>query len=342
MGLALGAAYLAGGAAKTSLVQARAARLAEVLSGSFSDQALRTQTAQMDPGAVAVARRHDPFPGAEAPAGGQAAPVAAVITNPAKAERPQVNVTAARPFQVVSDDPASSARALECLSDAVYYEARGENASGQAAVAQVVLNRVRHPAFPRTVCGVVFQGAQSHACQFSFACNGAMRRPKEPGAWRRAQAVAARALGGFVMAEVGDATHFHVVGLGGIWGGQLLRVARIGAHVFYQFAGRSRLAATPVAYAAASGLTGRPVGAAVQADLDAAPDRVQPETPALMLAVAATIPAPAPAGQGGPAGPVSEPASAPKPDQTSVKPVAANVPTSADTALLTGSPRAAS
>src|SRR5262249_55624357 len=85
----------------------------------------------------------------------------------------------------------ASSRDLDCLASAVYYEARGESAAGQAAVAQVVLNRARHPAFPKTICGVVFQRAGG-GCQFSFACNGAMRRPKEPAAWSRAQAVAAR------------------------------------------------------------------------------------------------------------------------------------------------------
>ena len=97
-------------------------------------------------------------------------------------------------------------RELECLTQAVYFEARGETPAGQAAVAQVVLNRVRHPAFPKSVCAVVFQGAGRHGCQFSFACDGSTQRGREAGAWRRAQTIASRALDGFVMAEVGRAS----------------------------------------------------------------------------------------------------------------------------------------
>ena len=81
----------------------------------------------------------------------------------------------------------SSASELDCLTQAVYFEARGETPRGQAAVAQVVMNRVNHPAFPKTVCGVVYQGAaRSTGCQFSFACDGSMRRGREAAAGARA------------------------------------------------------------------------------------------------------------------------------------------------------------
>jgi spore germination cell wall hydrolase CwlJ-like protein len=119
-------------------------------------------------------------------------------------------------------------RSIDCLASAVYYEARGESAEGRAAVAQVVLNRTRRPGFPKTVCGVVFQGAGSGACQFSFVCNGAMDAAREPAAWRDARRVAARALEGYVMAEVGRATSFHVAGEHTPPGG-----VRLGAHVFF-------------------------------------------------------------------------------------------------------------
>jgi hypothetical protein len=86
----------------------------------------------------------------------------------------------------------TGARDLDCLTQAVYYEARGETPSGQAAVAQVVLNRVRHPAFPKTICGVVFQRADHRGgCQFSFACDGSMRLPLDRAAWQRAERVSA-------------------------------------------------------------------------------------------------------------------------------------------------------
>ena len=91
------------------------------------------------------------------------------------------NGAGAGPFQI--GNALQSSRELECLADAVYYEARGETPSGQAAVAQVVMNRVRHPAFPKSICGVVFQGAYNRTgCQFSFACDGSMRRARDIGA----------------------------------------------------------------------------------------------------------------------------------------------------------------
>ena len=130
-------------------------------------------------------------------------------------------------------------RDLECLSQAIYYEARGETAQGQAAVAQVVLNRVRHPAFPKSVCAVVFQGAKNGGCQFSFACDNSTHRNVEGIAWRRAEKVAAQALDGQVMSDIGNATHFHVVGLSTPWGPRMMKVAQVGAHVFYRFGGHT-------------------------------------------------------------------------------------------------------
>jgi hypothetical protein len=139
------------------------------------------------------------------------------------------------PFQF--PDVSGSQRDLDCLTAAVYYEARGEAVAGQAAVAQVVLNRVRHPAFPKTVCGVVYQGVGSGTCQFSFACDGSADRQREAAAWTRARRIAQQALDGYVMAGVGHATHFHLVTLSVPWGGQMVRVAQVGQHVFYAFGG---------------------------------------------------------------------------------------------------------
>ena len=114
----------------------------------------------------------------------------------------------AKPF-LFEGSSADRANALQCLATAVLYEA-GDDTHGEEAVAQVVLNRVRHAAFPATVCGVVYQGSErSTGCQFTFTCDGSLRRQMSDGAWRRARDVAERALGGRVEDSVGLATHYH-------------------------------------------------------------------------------------------------------------------------------------
>ena len=188
-----------------------------------------------------------------------------------------LRASGARPL--ILPDPLASSRDLDCLATAVYYEARGESAAGQAAVAQVVLNRARHPAFPKTICGVVYQGASRAAgCQFSFTCNGAMRRAKEPGAWERARQVAARALGGYVMADVGLATNFHVVRLGRVWGGRMVRIGRVGGHVFYRMDGRGQRAA-PAPPSTGLAQSAVPAAAAVEAAYAVADAVAGPESP---------------------------------------------------------------
>ena len=304
-GVALGATI--GGSQLTAREQQT--RFAHAAAEGFSEQALRQEAANMAPGALAVARRHDPF---TAPGAARRDRMTAVLVSRLErstlrgAQSPDWDVAPAAPLRMSVDNPMDGARALDCLSAAVYYEARGESPAGQAAVAQVVLNRVRSPLYPKSVCGVVYQGAQTRTCQFSFACNGSMKRPKEPAAWRRSQAVAARALGGFVMAQVGNATNFHVVGLGRIWGGSLQRVAQIGDHVFYAFSGRrGNLNGGPDVYTPASELADAPVYTQQTADAPAA-DR--PTQPAMILASALVS---TPLGEGGPIGKPVEPASAP-------------------------------
>ncbi len=140
--------------------------------------------------------------------------------------------------------PRVRGRDLDCLAEAVYYEARGESAAGQAAVAQVVLNRARHPNYPKSVCGVVFQGGFAGDCQFSFVCDGAMSRPVEPTAWRQARQIAARALSGYVMTSVGRALNFHVSPTGTARDAAPGTVAQLGRHVFFVAVNRS-VAAPP-------------------------------------------------------------------------------------------------
>jgi spore germination cell wall hydrolase CwlJ-like protein len=145
-------------------------------------------------------------------------------------------VAAARPFYV-SGDPIDRKRALLCLTQAVYYEAGFEPVEGRRAVAQVVLNRLRHPAFPKSICGVVYQGSNSGVCQFTFVCDGALYRPPEPGAWRQAQAIAEAALAGYVERSVGEATHYHADYVAPRWAPLLSKVTQIGAHIFYRWPG---------------------------------------------------------------------------------------------------------
>jgi spore germination cell wall hydrolase CwlJ-like protein len=139
-------------------------------------------------------------------------------------------------FQL-SGTATDRSRALQCLTDAIYYEAAREPDDGQRAVAQVVLNRVRHPAFPATVCGVVFQGSERRGCQFSFACDGAMARAPMRDAWLRAGRVAAAALNGEVFAPVGMATHYHTYAVTPSWNRSLVMTGVFGAHFFHRWKG---------------------------------------------------------------------------------------------------------
>lgn len=144
----------------------------------------------------------------------------------------------ARSFAFGSATAASENAALTCLTQAVYYEAAFEPAQGRRAVAQVVLNRVRHPAYPRSVCGVVYQGhTRRTGCQFSFTCDGSLLRKPAPGAWREAEAIAKRALAGDVETSVGTATHYHADYVLPKWAFTLGKLTKIGQHIFYRFRG---------------------------------------------------------------------------------------------------------
>jgi hypothetical protein len=152
-----------------------------------------------------------------------------------------VSNSPAEPFSDNGQSLDDRERSLKCLTEAIYYEARSESEEGQRAVAQVVLNRVRHPAFPSTVCGVVFQGHErSTGCQFSFTCDGSMNRSRRsPGAWIRARQYAEEALDGYVFAPVGNATHYHTTAIRPYWASHLHKSAIVGAHIFYRWAGNA-------------------------------------------------------------------------------------------------------
>jgi len=133
-------------------------------------------------------------------------------------------------------DPKDSARQQRCLAEAIYFEARSEPEEGQAAVAQVVLNRVRSGLYPSNVCAVVYQDRnRPFACQFSFACEGKSLRIEEPGPWATAVRIAKDVTSGKIYnVKVGSALNYHANYVMPYWASTLKRVDRIGHHIFYQ------------------------------------------------------------------------------------------------------------
>lgn len=149
----------------------------------------------------------------------------------------QAAVQPASPFAAGDLQSASGKTAMQCLTQAVYYEAAREPVDGRRAVAQVILNRMRHPAFPKSVCGVVYQGSTRPGCQFSFTCDGSLLRRPDPGLWQQAARIAYDALNGYVEKAVGYATHYHANYVFPYWAPRLTKLTRIGAHIFYRWPG---------------------------------------------------------------------------------------------------------
>lgn len=142
----------------------------------------------------------------------------------------------ARPFKFAGAS-LDRKRARECLALAAMAEAGGSD-RGQRAVMQVVLNRVRHPAFVNTICGVVFQGSRrATGCQFTFTCDGSLARSYSQAAWTEARRRADRALDGAVDGDVGTATHYHADYVLPVWSPQLEKLARVEAHLFFRWPG---------------------------------------------------------------------------------------------------------
>jgi Cell Wall Hydrolase len=145
---------------------------------------------------------------------------------------------AVQAFGLAAAKNETYATALKCLTQAVYYEAAVEPMQGRRAVAQVVLNRMRHPAYPKSVCGVVYQGAERRTgCQFSFTCDGALLRAPAAGPWREADQIAKAALAGYVEPSVGTATFYHADYVLPKWAYELGKITQIGRHLFYRFNG---------------------------------------------------------------------------------------------------------
>lgn len=144
---------------------------------------------------------------------------------------------AAVPFALASRNPVDSLRAAICLTTAIYYEAASESDDGQRAVAQVILNRVKHPAWPNTVCGVVYQGSDGPVCQFSYACDGSMARVPTREGWTRASRIARAALAGYVHRPVGLSTFYHADYVNPLWNRRLIVANVTGRHIFYRMPG---------------------------------------------------------------------------------------------------------
>lgn len=143
---------------------------------------------------------------------------------------------------VVDFNPADLSRAEDlarehqCLSEAVFYEARSESSSGQLAVAEVVANRVRDHRYPNSICEVVYQGAtRTTGCQFTFTCDGAMALRPRGERWEKAQAVAAQVMLDLHEPRTAEATHYHATYVDPVWNSGLVRTQKIGLHIFYRF-----------------------------------------------------------------------------------------------------------
>ncbi len=156
------------------------------------------------------------------------------MTYHANPAAPRIVVTPAPAFQdtVLAQFIAEH----RCLSEALYYEARGEGPKGQQAVAEVVFRRMNVGTYGHSICAVVHEGANRPGCQFSFTCNGALRRPRDASAWLKSEQLAAQILTGAVTLHntTGDATFYHAVSVRPYWAPKLQKTAQIGNHIFYR------------------------------------------------------------------------------------------------------------
>ncbi|QBR71039.1 cell wall hydrolase [Beijerinckiaceae bacterium] len=155
------------------------------------------------------------------------------LSAPAMSEAP---ASEARPNYAALVDQDTSAREKRCLAQAIYFEARSESEEGQAAVAQVVLNRVSSGLYPASICGVVFQNRRRyHACQFSFACEGRSLRVADQDAWQRAVRIADEVSNGQTyVSDIGNSTHYHANYVRPRWARRLEKMDVIGHHIFYK------------------------------------------------------------------------------------------------------------
>jgi hypothetical protein len=238
----------------------RVEAVARITGGDPGPAGLAALASLMDPAALALAIRHDPNAPRATPLGltpgWESLTLAgkpSLVFGSSGVEAQRLNAATpglagllvpARPFVFRAATGDDRSRALRCLTQAVYYEAALESDEGQAAVAQVVLNRVRDRNYANTVCGVVFEGAERlTGCQFSFTCDGALARMPVAWSWTRSRAAAERALDGHVATRVGTATHYHADYVHPWWAPTLNKLTQVGSHIFYRWKGASGEAA---------------------------------------------------------------------------------------------------
>lgn len=203
------------------------------------------------PAAAPLPTADESFPGAAyffaedafAPVGGGAdatGPVAVVSPGSGNPHIWQIEATpAALSMPLRAATPLDGLRALQCMTNAIYYEAGNEPEEGQRAVAQVILNRLASPLWPDSVCGVIYQGGERSdmGCQFTFSCDGSMARLPASQSWARARDIARRALSGEIFAPVGLSTYYHTLAVHPPWADRMRPVAIVGAHIFYRMPG---------------------------------------------------------------------------------------------------------
>jgi spore germination cell wall hydrolase CwlJ-like protein len=223
-----------------------------VVGAGYGEAALARITADMDPATLALARRHDPGRHTDywGRVRGWERIDIKVLPSLGFGTLSFEDARTVNSFLLAVDTPVSArpfllqasandtVRAINCMSQAVYYEAGFEPAQGRRAVAQVVINRMRHAGYPKSICGVIYQGAgRTTGCQFSFTCDGSLSRPVNAAAWSDAQYVARQALSGTVEPGVGVSTHYHADYVSPYWAPTLVKLAQIGQHIFYRWTG---------------------------------------------------------------------------------------------------------
>lgn len=187
--------------------------------------------------------------------------------------------------------PSINQREHDCLAQTIYYEARGETQRGQVAVAEVVMNRVRSPHYPNSICAVVYQGHErATGCQFTFTCDGSLNHRPRGRAWDRAKRLATAVMLGYTRPVTQRATHYHTMAVNPVWSAGLVETTKVGSHVFYRFPNGAERSVYREA------LARRRAGSGVRSAVDApealvpeaAPEQAETPPPAPDAAAAAT------------------------------------------------------